>query len=1431
MPLDDVDKTAKLPLATKPGILGFPVSTETTPPDVGDWRKLKDPSSPTGVKWFNIDTQEEGGYLGYPGTKEHDTYLLYPDWYHWSAWYGEMALDIALLLDAGVGLSKLGVQLTGRAKNAWRVFKGRRLAAKETAEFFKNAKNMSVQKIFDSLGGHAGGDPKFASQFAKLDDVTKNAFIKGLKSDTKAQAKAFKAAAKPAPEAPTAIQKLLGHKPSPEHAIHTKMNELKKLTKTSVDKFTPQMLEDQIALTDDILELAESLPVSQQHKVVDIVTELSKLHGPIFTKKHNALSRFTEHVNWQEEASKLGITFNGMQEFGDRYHIPLFTDDMPGGTGTTFTVEPGETVLDALNRKRAQFKAPLFNETGAIDLSKFKLKKRSAVEPQTQESADAIAAFGKNKNQVTKYVAKASAAKVRALRRFFTVPTAYMEKELMKLSKGVEFTDIEGTEALQVLADMIFARQGPHALASQEILDAHKHVRRGLSNAESEAYDYYRVAQRIDSIAKQDVKRKGKLTEHLAETDKRISNVKALIKGTPAKVKRVLNAMGIAGEELPPEVVAKAKKELKNLQKIRDDIKGQLAVERRHIMPPEQARAFIADVQANEDLMQKYTPRDEYLEEFYTKKLNQLVKEGSQTIDDAVNMKKAGFYNFQYWLGKIDPDTPFKRQIPRSISVSRSGRLKPLGSGDIEALETDTMALVNAYANMVNSIIMRNRAGQSARKLALANPDNDIFMQPTMIDKDDFVMEGYRTLEEAQEHAEGVVKWADAPEGWRTVFTLEEGIETPLWIREDYEIEWITQDPLINKTALKIFQWMGLSKPVKFMATGPGNPLWGLTGNMMMDLATSYITQYQYSAGSDVISHLAKASRNMVLVADDVLKSRGIVKDRYEAGAGISMLFEEWQGPKLMGERFPVPSKASEEFEAWANIVTYLNSTSEEAMRAADTLQSARDLVAKKNIKVTQTMGWDELKKHLTPEESRRIHYTALARGNFPHAGAFWQYFDTIAPYTRASYAVSRNQYIMAKKHPKAFAWRIANIMAVTASLYGVRKLMSEKYAQFDPQAELNNWLLPIPGMEYKDKDGAVRQQALKIKKEPIVRPVSAFTTAMLDYALYGIEPDRKQLFKAAQEILPYAPEASTFPAFSLIYGWSTGRDLQTGRPIWTGRPVSDPSLEVNMDMHPIWVGLGENLGTSPVKLRHSLQQIFTYSSPVVQGLALPLSAVMEGMPYEYREQGWGKVRDIPGGKKLIAASQPSNEFYQILEDSKKVSGDTYERIDGPLEAALAAWSRGEISKGDLLEEADKLLEAEPTHVERVVEKINTWERWHKVLRLYEDHAEVKYIPRTALFSLKNADPESRAVAIYETLSKRNSVEQAVFWEAMNIMGRNEHVSRDKRGRMVKKVTNGYYTDNCVTYMGRHFNEWKNKIDLSVMPKNLRYDIEALSKR
>ncbi|MHA1909634.1 MAG: hypothetical protein ACW98Y_20205, partial [Candidatus Thorarchaeota archaeon] len=85
-----------------------------------------------------------------------------------------------------------------------------------------------------------------------------------------------------------------------------------------------------------------------------------------FQRKHgNPIeARKPPIFDWELEAKQADLKFEGMQEGIEGVEMPLFTDPL---SGTTFTVEAGESVIQALNRKRKQFKLPEFKEPKLIE--------------------------------------------------------------------------------------------------------------------------------------------------------------------------------------------------------------------------------------------------------------------------------------------------------------------------------------------------------------------------------------------------------------------------------------------------------------------------------------------------------------------------------------------------------------------------------------------------------------------------------------------------------------------------------------------------------------------------------------------------------------------------------------------------------------------------------------------------------------------------------------------------------------------------------------------------------------------------------------------------------------------------------------------------------------------------------------------------------
>jgi hypothetical protein len=69
--------------------------------------------------------------------------------------------------------------------------------------------------------------------------------------------------------------------------------------------------------------------------------------------------------DYTAQAKESGVTFNGMQDMGKGKSLPMFTDPQ---TKTSFLQQEGETLEQALNRKREQFEQPV-QPTGASEQS------------------------------------------------------------------------------------------------------------------------------------------------------------------------------------------------------------------------------------------------------------------------------------------------------------------------------------------------------------------------------------------------------------------------------------------------------------------------------------------------------------------------------------------------------------------------------------------------------------------------------------------------------------------------------------------------------------------------------------------------------------------------------------------------------------------------------------------------------------------------------------------------------------------------------------------------------------------------------------------------------------------------------------------------------------------------------------------------------
>jgi hypothetical protein len=182
-------------------------------------------------------------------------------------------------------------------------------------------------------------------------------------------------------------------------------------------------------------------------------------------------------VDYKTEGDKYGLRFVGMQDTGKGTEHPMYNDD--NSTGSSFMVDTtkGETVLDALNRKREQFGKPLFSEQEVTNKTKEEKPIPATANTEEKQIAGASEVSGGGKPKTTKPKVSASIApeentkgledEVRAINDRIENKTATKEdrvrqEEIYKtLDEGIQkdFKELKPTRTAKDVQKEITARE------------------------------------------------------------------------------------------------------------------------------------------------------------------------------------------------------------------------------------------------------------------------------------------------------------------------------------------------------------------------------------------------------------------------------------------------------------------------------------------------------------------------------------------------------------------------------------------------------------------------------------------------------------------------------------------------------------------------------------------------------------------------------------------------------------------------------------------------------------------------------------------------------------------------------------------------------------------------------------------------------------
>jgi hypothetical protein len=558
-------------------------------------------------------------------------------------------------------------------------------------------------------------------------------------------------------------------------------------------------------------------------------------------------------------------------------------------------------------------------------------------------------------------------------------------------------------------------------------------------------------------------------------------------------------------------------------------------------------------------------------------------------------------------LDFIDPEVQVKNRAGRSITVRDSGMKNLSEDGTDKLVETDTEMLLRQTYERAYTRIFKNRANLEMLNLARTQPDNGIVTENPIIGQ----------------NKDGSPKFADVDATKAKISVLENGQRREMVMPLELAQEWVTGDPILSATMSNTIGWVSGTKLLKSMATTL-NPEFAIT-NIPRDLAHIYLTTQEYSSVAPIAA-LQMANDLRSIVADAVkakgLKNTELYKKYIDNGGGTEFL--TYQG--LSG--FKGANKLSQAFRGLEDVMSSAGEFSEIVTRLA-------------------------LMKRAMNNKKTAFEATQIARNylDFSQGGSVAKALDAGIPFFNAAIQASRGIARAAKVDPKVFGVKVMNIGAMAMSLYWANKFMYGDEIDDVPENEQkNNWIVMTP-YTFKDSEGEERHYYIRIPKDQGQRVFASIAEGMAKKTL-GEPVDGDQIAEAAKDFIPVAPTDMP-PIVEAILGYSVNKDFWKREDIWRGPDVL-PQEEYNKYTPETYVKFGEATGTSPMRMKYAIEQMFTRGNIWTSLVGYGTKQIFDEMTPEQRlEQTKELFERRPFVRRVLRSTRPDIKREKEIRDEK----------------------------------------------------------------------------------------------------------------------------------------------------------------------------------
>ncbi len=530
----------------------------------------------------------------------------------------------------------------------------------------------------------------------------------------------------------------------------------------------------------------------------------------------------------------------------------------------------------------------------------------------------------------------------------------------------------------------------------------------------------------------------------------------------------------------------------------------------------------------------------------------------------------------------------------KTLDVRTSG-IKALEQGSSQSLVNDTRLLLSQALSRGQGRIFNNRANQSLLKYVEENPENGFIK---IVNPD-----------------------IKVPGGKTKIEVLVDGERRAMLADNSFAQDWVLRDPEIKAGFANGIRIASGAPILRFFATGGGNPAFFVT-NIPRDIALQWMSTTEYSA------HLPYAigqyARDLGSVAKDAFLRKGDYIDYINEGGGMEFLTH--QGRLTSRSQSRVLGTLDPKLRLLREAMEYTGNTSEILTRLSLRRRAIRN--------------------GRTPAEA-----TIIARGylDFSQGGSWIKAIDNGMPYLNASIQGTRSILRGAKENPGVFAYKAAQISALSTGIYLANKAINPEALDDVPdRIKVSNWIITTP-WSFVDENGDRRYLYVSVAKDQGQRVISSVAEAIIEKQIDGKLP-YKQMLNALEDFLPLLPGDLMPPTLSAVWGYAQNRDFWYNKDIWQGPDVL-PSREFTSRTPEGFIAAGKateslgEFGISPARLQFALGEIFTRRNIYTDMVGGAWKAVSGEVSEKDNKIFIDELRKAPFARRLFRITSPQQKL------------------------------------------------------------------------------------------------------------------------------------------------------------------------------------------